>query len=512
MTDNPPSDVHAMSVDGGEDRNGGSLLKQMTACIPSSDVLKDEEWRQRHHILVIGYMVTASIALIVAVLIDLDQGDFDISHTITEAIVAAAPAALLPLVPGRQLQQLTTTTGILIGCGLLVHGTDGLIESHFGFFVTLPLIALYADWRPYLYAVIYVAGTHGIGGTISPESMYNHEPALTAPFTWGLIHAAFIVALSVVMVVHWNFSDRRRLELVDALHDLKDAQSKLVEAQKLESIGSLAAGVAHEINTPIQFVGDNLRFLSETTSDTNRFVQTWLDHREDFVDPQRAMAALEALKVVANEVDLEFALEEALPAVTQSKEGIDRVAQIVLAMKGFSHPRNEIEPNDINGLVSTTITVSRSEWKYVADVDLDLDPDIPAVPVPAGSFNQVLLNLIVNAAHAIEERGDTGDPGVIRISTTQHDDRMVAVSVTDNGCGIPPELQNRIFEQFFTTKEVGRGTGQGLSIAHSLVTGLGGRIEIESEVGTGTTFRILLPSTRSDSDTAVSSNGKPAAV
>ncbi len=495
-------------ADGGTDAKvPESVFARLSSFIPSSSDLSESEWRLRHRIMVSGYVVTVVVALGVTMIITIRRGDFDLLHTMAEALIAAAPGCFLFVANGRQVSQLLTSTGLLIGCGLLVHGTGGLIESHFAFFVTLPLIALYADWRPYLYAVVYVALTHGVVGTLAPETMYNHPAALAAPFTWGLIHAAFVIALSMVMVVHWNFSDRRRLELSRALDELTETQAQLVEAQKLESIGSLAAGVAHEINTPIQFIGDNLRFLSETTAEMNRFIQTWLDSSEALLDPKRSPEALETLRAVAEEVDLEFALEEVPSAVTQSREGIERVAQIVLAMKGFSHPRNEMEPSDLNSLITTTVTVSRSEWKYVAEVDVDSDPDIPAVSVPPGSFNQVMLNLIVNAAHAIEERGEDDGPGRITIATRRSEDGMVIVSVTDNGCGMTPEIQDRVFDQFFTTKEVGRGTGQGLAIAHNLVTGLGGRIEIDSELGVGTTFTLVLPVDQTEStESAVGSD------
>ncbi len=480
--------------------------------IPTSGYIGDAEWAHRHRMVVIGYVLSSVIASAITVGRDVRLGQVDPGHVLLEITIVMAPGVALVLGRyTRRLQQTLATTGILLACGLLVHGTGGLIESHFSFFVLLPLVALYTDWQPYLYAVVYVAATHGIVGTIAPETMYNHPAAIANPFGWGLLHALYIGWLSIVMVVHWNFSDRRRIELAEALHDLQATQSQLLESQKMRSIGSLAAGVAHEINTPIQFVGDNLRFLSEMTAETNRFVKAWLDLRDSLNDPERVHDAVRRLRDIADEVDLAYAVDEMGPAVAQSSEGIVRVAEIVRAMKGFSHPKNEVVPSDLNQLIETTVTVSRSEWKYVADLDVRLDGGLPAVDVPPVSFNQVMLNLIVNAAHAIEDRltageGDQGsddvdsnevtEPGRISITTRRLNELNVEIAVTDNGCGISPDIQERIFEQFFTTKSVGRGTGQGLSIAHSLVTGLRGRIEIDSEVGAGTTFRIVLPTTQ----------------
>ena len=493
------------------------LRARWQAHVPTSSTLPEDEWSQRHRIVVIGYALAAAVAVATTVSRDVVLGRMDLLHELTETAVVIMPGLIL-FAPGltRTTRQMVTTTGVLLACGLMVHGTGGLIESHFSYFVLLPLIALYADWRTYLYAVLYVAGTHGIVGTIQPESMYNHDSAVASPVVWGVIHAAYVVALSVVMVVHWNFSDRRRMELQDALDDLRTTQSQLVESQKLESIGSLAAGVAHEINTPIQFVGDNLRFLSDTTAETNRFVKTWFDLQESLNDPSRVDQALSRLRAVAEDVDLEFAMDEMAPAVSQSSEGIMRVAEIVKAMKGFSHPKNDVAPCDLNELIRTTATVSRSEWKYVAELDLDLADDLPTTDVPPGSFNQVILNLIVNAAHAIKERAGTGSTatptgdgdgesgrGRIVVTTRQLDEARVQVSVADNGSGMSDGVRDRVFEQFFTTKPVGQGTGQGLAIAHSLITGLGGRIDIDTEVGVGTTFTITLPFRADRSDGAV---------
>ncbi|HDH97429.1 MAG TPA: histidine kinase, partial [Proteobacteria bacterium] len=194
--------------------------------------------------------------------------------------------------------------------------------------------------------------------------------------------------------------------------------------------------------------------------------------------------------------DMEFLAEEVPKAIDESLDGIERIASIVRAMKEFSHPGLEEKVAiDINRAIQNTVTISRNEWKYVADVELDLDPNLPLVPCLPRDINQVLLNIIVNAAHAIADVVGEGRAakGKITIST-RHIGDWVEIRISDTGTGIPPEIRHRIFDPFFTTKEVGKGTGQGLSIAHSIVVDKHkGQIFFETEMGKGTTFFIRLP-------------------
>jgi PAS domain S-box-containing protein len=267
-------------------------------------------------------------------------------------------------------------------------------------------------------------------------------------------------------------------------------EEQLRQAQKLESIGQLAAGMAHEINTPIQFIGDNLRFLASGVADLERVLAVLHPLVDGGGDSAAARKAVE-------EADLPYLGEELPKAIAQGLEGVERVAVIVRAMKEFSHPGSQtMSPADLNHAIESTVTVSRNEWKYVAELELRLDPGLPPVPLLVGDFNQVMLNLIVNAAHALADRGKLpGEhpPGRIVVSSAQVEG-MVEVRVADNGCGIPAAVQRRIFEPFFTTKEVGRGTGQGLALARAVITGkLHGTIRFESTDGVGTTFIITLP-------------------
>ncbi|MBX3180477.1 MAG: PAS domain S-box protein [Candidatus Hydrogenedentes bacterium] len=271
-------------------------------------------------------------------------------------------------------------------------------------------------------------------------------------------------------------------------------EAQLGHLQKMEAIGELAAGIAHEINTPIQYVGDNIQFLKDGVSGLLRLVDALeaACARAGLTDPDR-----DALQRLREEIDLDFLRDELPLAIDQSIEGRDRVAAIVRAMKEFAHPGDEDWSSiDVNRAIENTLAVSRGEWKHAATVELELASDLPPVPCYPGSFNQVLLNLVVNASHAIQEAAAGGgkrEPGVIRIFTREAGDR-VEIGIGDNGCGIPPENLQRIFEPFFTTKDIGKGTGQGLALVHAVVVDrLGGSIGVDSAPGKGTLFTLSLP-------------------
>jgi signal transduction histidine kinase len=263
----------------------------------------------------------------------------------------------------------------------------------------------------------------------------------------------------------------------------------------MESIGQLAAGIAHEINTPTQFVGDNARFIQEALAELfPLLVKTgkWVAAASNTEGVEAELA--KALQGEFEKVDLDYLCEEIPRALEQSIEGIDRISSIVKAMKEFSHPTMEMTAVDLNQAIESTVTVARNEWKYVAEVDLDLDRSLPAVPCLPGEINQVVLNMIVNAAHAIAEVvGESQEKGTIRIRTRLHGE-WAEVQISDTGSGMPEEVRARVFDPFFTTKRVGQGTGQGLSIAHAVIVKKhGGVVSVESESGRGTTFRFLLP-------------------
>jgi len=282
------------------------------------------------------------------------------------------------------------------------------------------------------------------------------------------------------------------LSVREDITEKKFNESHARQAQKLEAIGQLAAGIAHEINTPIQFIGDNARFIKEAWSSLDSVVSQ-LDAAPE---PGDAVSQLQQLRDGLKGCDHEYLRAEVPRALDQSLDGIARVARIVQAMKEFSHPgTDEKQPADINKAILTTLTVSRNEWKYVAEVETVLQPDMELVPCHIGELNQVVLNLLINSAHAIGEVVGVGSEkkGKITLRTSQ-DQQYTTITVEDTGGGIPPAIQSKVFDPFFTTKGVGRGTGQGLSLAHnSIVKKHGGKIWFESEVGKGTTFFIQLP-------------------
>jgi PAS domain S-box-containing protein len=278
----------------------------------------------------------------------------------------------------------------------------------------------------------------------------------------------------------------------------KHMESQLAQAQKLESIGQLAAGIAHEINTPTQYVGDNTRFLQDAFLDLQRLLERYSEVPKALQDGVEATELIAGMNAAAEEADLEYLNEEIPKAIQQSLEGIERISKIVRAMKEFSHPGTEEKTAiDINNAIESTITVARNEWKYVSDVITDFDPQLPLVPCLPGEFNQVILNMIINAAHAIADVIDpgSGEKGVITIATRPVSDG-VEIRLSDTGGGIPEAIRSKIFDPFFTTKEVGKGTGQGLAISHSVIVDKhGGTITLETEMGKGTTFIIRLPVT-----------------
>ena len=272
-----------------------------------------------------------------------------------------------------------------------------------------------------------------------------------------------------------------------------ELERELRHAQKLEALGTLSGGIAHEINTPIQFVGDNISFLQDAFAD----VQALLDDRHALIDGAAAAGVLGEGIAKARELDeltdIGFLKTEVPSALEQALEGVGRVAAIVQAIKEFAHPgADEKTPVDLNRAINTTIEVTRSQWKQVATLETDLDADLPPVHCLPGDFNQVILNLIVNAAQALED-GDGVGVGVIQVATARDGDQVV-ITVSDTGCGIPKALQEKVFEPFFTTKDVGRGSGQGLALVYSIVTKKhGGTIALRSEEGQGATFSIRLP-------------------
>ena len=269
----------------------------------------------------------------------------------------------------------------------------------------------------------------------------------------------------------------------------RSLESDYAQFQRLEAVGRLASGIAHEINTPVQFIGDNITFAREGVCDVMKMLQLYRD-------AMAGLPASEAARLAEHEeaMDLEFLRTHIVEALQSSCDGLASVAKLVRSMKAFAHPdAQRKEPANINEALMSTTVISTNEHKYVAELKTDFAADLPQVCCYISELNQVFLNIIVNAAHAIGDvvKG-TGTRGTITIAT-RADGAHVVVAISDTGSGIPEHVRGRIFDPFFTTKEVGKGTGQGLAIANTIVQKHGGALTFETEIGKGTTFFVRIP-------------------
>jgi PAS domain S-box-containing protein len=276
----------------------------------------------------------------------------------------------------------------------------------------------------------------------------------------------------------------------------KKLEAQLLQVQKMEAVGQLAAGIAHEINTPIQYVGDNARFLKDAYSDVGDLLAKYESLLSAVKSESTAQELVREIEATKRRVDVAFLKEEIPQAAEQALQGVGRVARIVHAMKQFSHPGlQEKESFDLNRALEIAITIARNEWKYVAEMVTDFDSSLPPVPCVAGDMNQVFLNVLINAAQAVAEVVGNGvdGKGTIKVSTHRDGD-WAEVRIADTGTGIPATIRNKVFDPFFTTKEVGKGTGQGLAIVHAIVVNKHhGTVTFETTEGEGTTFVIRLP-------------------
>lgn len=314
-------------------------------------------------------------------------------------------------------------------------------------------------------------------------------------------HSAFWVleqniALEKMVAKRTAEINAQKEQLGQALAQLRGTQAKLIQAQKLEAIGQLAAGIAHEVNTPTQYVSDNTSFAQKGVAGLISALQAAMTVVEAAKQGTVEAQLIAAADAAVNKAKVSYLVKQLPRALEQSLEGLGRIASIVQAMKEFSHPSgSEKKPINLREAIETTIAVARNEWKYVAEVELEMAPELPLVPALRNEFNQVILNLIVNAAHAIAEvtSGGAQGKGKIRIVGRTLGEQ-VEIRISDTGGGIPEGVRARVFEPFFTTKEVGKGTGQGLAIAYSVIVDKHqGSISFETEANRGTTFIICLP-------------------
>ena len=460
--------------------------------LPRGEQLPDVEHEARHR-LVLAVLVALMPFLVLVGVVEY--------HGLPHVLLAVGTTVGLPTLaawrlPDRRIRSLAASFGLMAASAALVHLWQGRIEAHFLFFVLLPLVALYQDWLPFLVSVATVLAHHAIVGVVQSADVYDHGAGQAAPLTWALVHVTFILALVGVLIIYWNAAESGQRTLAAALVELRTTQQHLVQAQKLESIGELAAGVAHEINTPIQFVGDNLRFLDTSLLELLALVESLdalLVAAKSEPVPIDVVLAVEQARV---DLDLDYLVEEIPLALAQSLDGIDRVAEIVRALKGVAHPNSEAwAPADLNDLVRNTLVVTRNEWKPHAQVRTELDAELPSVQCCAGPLSQVFVNMIVNASYAIHQRfGDEAHELGELLVHTETRETGVRVTFRDNGTGMPESVRSRVFDPFFTTKPMGQGTGQGLSLSYAVVVMQhGGLIGIESTVGAGTCFTIDIP-------------------
>lgn len=465
--------------------------------------------------------------------------DYPDSFETTTGVLAATQGALLTTT--HELHevraQLATATAAAETLRKALELRDAALDASSSHFM---LVDLLADGRPIVYVNRALAHEHGyepeqlIGQNVTVLIARSDEPDTRPPrqfhediaagrtvrtelqalrrdgstfwvgiCTTPLRNAQGIVTHSVTVgadITARMEAERKKKELQEQLYtEMQERERMAIElrlAQKLESVGRLAAGLAHEINTPIQYVGDSVYFLQSAFADISRLLNAYRDamtNQQAMAEATTLAAALAAIDGLQCEIDYEFLSVEVPKAFQRTLEGAERVTGIVRAMKEFAHPDGaEHAPADLNHGLRTTITVASNEYKYDAALDLQTG-EVPMVKCNLGELNQVFLNLIVNAAHAIRDSGKDAGTGCISV-TTRVDGDCAEIVIGDNGCGITPENLDKIFDPFFTTKEVGRGTGQGLAIARSIVVDKhGGDIRVDSEVGVGTRFILRLP-------------------
>ncbi|WP_135079259.1 HAMP domain-containing sensor histidine kinase [Terasakiella sp. SH-1] len=295
----------------------------------------------------------------------------------------------------------------------------------------------------------------------------------------------------IAQVIH-SFNDlmQRRQELHQENQKLS---SELLEAQKMEAIGHLAGGIAHEINTPIQYISSNIYFMDDAQKQYVTFLNSLKEQLSTHKGNPDAKELVDWIEHKIQELDLDFITDELNGCLSETTEGVAIISDIVRAMKEFNHSgqKNKVSV-DINGCLKRALTISSNEWKHIATVEENLHEGDCSVQGYHNEINQVLLNLIMNATHAIEDNGPERK-GILKLTSqlTEHD---CIISISDNGTGIPQEVQDKIFLPFFTTKDVGRGTGQGLALCYDMIVNKHkGKIYFETKEGQGTTFFIKLP-------------------
>ncbi|MDC0711346.1 ATP-binding protein [Stigmatella sp. ncwal1] len=400
------------------------------------------------------------------------------------ALFLGGGLSLLPILlawwhPGTVLTRHVVAISQLLWSALLIHLTGGRVETHFHIFGSLAFLAFYRDWKVLLTATLTIALDHSLRGLFWPESIYG----ISTPEPWRLGEHLFWVAfMDIVLFVTCRaalsemqeMAKRRAMaelayvQLSDSLMQLQATQAQLLFADRLAAMGRLAAGVGHEINNPLAYVISNINYV----------------HRELGLMPGSPSPETQ---------------RELLAAIADAQEGAERVRLIVQDLKMLAQAqdfRSLLEhdacngPSDLKAIVDSAVRVASRQIRCRARLVTEIEA-IPLVQGNEGRLRQVFLNLLINAAQAIPE--GRVDQNEIRVVARQLTPQHVSVEVRDTGCGIPAENLEHIFDPFFTTKPPGEGTGLGLSVSHSIITSMGGAISVESDVGSGTTIRVNLP-------------------
>ena len=470
-----------------------SLAAQAARVLPRGGSLPPPEWRRRHA----GLLAFLWVNVVAVPLYGITLGDA--RPTLIHALEAIAGLVLFgalgatPRLPDK-LRSIAVALGLLTATALAIEYSGGLLETHFYFFVMIILLTLYEDWLIFLIAVGFVLVHHGVLGTLDPRGVFDRPEEWAEPWKWASIHAAFVAAAGAASIGAWRLNEDVRSRMLAANQQLEQMELELRLSQKLESVGQLAAGVAHEINTPVQYVGTSLHFLREAFGDVLALCAVSEELRLACEQGPVPSELLERVRDAGATADLEYLTGRVPRAFERSLEGVRRVSEIVGAMREFAHPPSrERAPVDLAQAIEMTLIVAAGEYKHVADVVVECD-ELPPVVCNQGDVNQVFLNLVVNAAHAMADKiGDSGERGTLTIRGRREGDSVV-VSFADTGGGVPADVGPRMFDPFFTTKHVGRGTGQGLAIARvAIVEGHGGTLTFTSEPGQGAIFSVSLP-------------------
>ncbi|MBI3313534.1 MAG: GHKL domain-containing protein [Candidatus Omnitrophica bacterium] len=436
-------------------------------------------------------------------------------------LISFPPIVLAYTRPGTASTRYIIAIAQALFSALLIHLTGGRIETHFHVFGSLAFLAFYRDWKVLIPATLVVAIDHWLRGVYWPQSVYGVLAA--SPWRW-LEHAGWVLFEDVFLTVSCLRSvqemrqiarrtaeleitnqmieakvEKRTEQLVKAKSSLEDEiterkklQERIVQSEKMAAVGQLAAGIAHEINNPVGFIGNNLSVLSRYITSMMDLLKTAgkvheMAHKRDMTGAEELAQEMDLLE---KDCDLEFIRTDIAPLLSESQEGIERIKKIISDLRTFARSDSGVmKPEDLQKVIDGAINIVWNEIKYKAELKKEYG-DLPPIECDAQQIGQVVINLLMNAIQSIPEKGE------INVRTFMQNG-FACIEIKDSGTGIPGELKHKIFDPFFTTKEVGKGTGLGLSISHELIKKHRGKIEVDSEVGKGSTFTVFLPNPHS---------------